>query len=209
MTRKNSKEKEPDNNKEKEMETVQSDMEPNVEEEIVPDAGMVEEDPADEKEVADNEAEEEEDQEALLKKQLADLNDKHLRLIAEYDNYRKRTLKEKMEMMKMAGERIFVNILPVIDDFERAIQHLGSASDLDSVKGGIDLIYNKFVNYLSQQGVKAIDTNNQDFDADIHEAITKIPAPSEEMKGKVIDCLEKGYLLDDKVIRFPKVVVGE
>ena len=149
------------------------------------------------------------DQVALLEKQLADLNDKHLRLIAEYDNYRKRTLKERMELTKMAGQKIFVNILPVIDDFERAIQHLGSASDLDSVKTGIDLIYNKFISYLAQQGVKAMDTIDQDFDADLHEAISKVPASSDEMKGKVVDCLETGYLLDDKVIRFPKVVVGE
>jgi molecular chaperone GrpE len=162
-----------------------------------------------ESEASVNEEEEWVDQVALLEKQVADLSDKHLRLIAEYDNYRKRTLKEKMELTKMAGERIFVNILPVIDDFERAIQHLGSASDLDAVRSGIDLIYTKFIGYLSQQGVKAIDTKDQDFNADLHEAITKVPAPSEEMKGKVIDCLEKGYILDDKVIRFPKVVVGE
>ncbi|MCA1744515.1 MAG: nucleotide exchange factor GrpE [Bacteroidales bacterium] len=213
MSRKNSKEKE------SEKKTV-ADREQEVEE--TSNEGGV---PADELQVAEGEESEVEvagaeqaegeeqetcvDQVALLEKQLAEMNDKHLRLIAEYDNYRKRTLKEKMELTKMAGQKIFVNILPVIDDFERAIQHLGSASDLDAVKSGIDLIYNKFISYLSQQGVQAIDTKDQDFDPDLHEAITKIPAPSDEMKGKVIDCLEKGYILDDKVIRFPKVVVGE
>jgi molecular chaperone GrpE len=150
-----------------------------------------------------------EDQIEVLEKQLAEMNDKHLRLIAEYDNYRKRTLKEKMDLTKSAGERIFVKILPVVDDFERALQHLDAASDLDSVKEGIGLIYNKFVSFLTQQGVKVIDTKDQDFDADLHEAITKIPAPSEGMKGKIVDCVEKGYLLEEKVIRFPKVVVGE
>jgi molecular chaperone GrpE len=207
MSRKSSKENEKEHEKpadaELKVEQPSADNDMTADEVEASDNGEVEKDDA------GSEEEECVDQMTLLEKQLADLNDKHLRLIAEYDNYRKRTLKEKMELTKMAGQKIFVNILPVIDDFERAIQHLGSASDLDSVKDGIDLIYNKFVNYLSQQGVKAIDTNDQDFDADLHEAITKIPAPSDEMKGKVIDCLEKGYLLDDKVIRFPKVVVGE
>ncbi|TCO10443.1 nucleotide exchange factor GrpE [Natronoflexus pectinivorans] len=144
-----------------------------------------------------------------LQQQISDLNDKHIRLIAEYDNYRKRTLKEKIDLSRQAGEKIFVDILSVVDDFERAIQHLGSASDLDAVKDGIDLIYNKFTGYLSRQGVKVIETENQGFDADLHEAVTKIPAPSEEMKGKIVDCVQKGYMLDDKVIRYPKVVVGE
>lgn len=150
-----------------------------------------------------------EDEQTLLKKQLEDLNDKHLRLIAEYDNFRKRTLREKMELSKSAGEGILLGILPVIDDFDRARAHLGSASDLDAVKDGIDLIYNKFQDFLKQQGIKEIDTENQDFDSETHEAVTKIPAPSEELKGKIIDCIQKGYKLNDKVIRFPKVVIGE
>ncbi len=149
------------------------------------------------------------DEQTLLKKQLEDLNDKHLRLIAEYDNFRKRTLREKMELSKSAGEGILLGILPVIDDFDRARAHLGSASDLDAVKDGIDLIYNKFQDFLKQQGIKEIDTENQDFDSETHEAVTKIPAPSEELKGKIIDCIQKGYKLNDKVIRFPKVVIGE
>lgn len=144
-----------------------------------------------------------------LEKDLVDAKDKHLRLIAEYDNYRKRTLKEKMELSKTAGEKIITAILPVIDDFERAILHLNKASDLDAVKDGISLIYNKFINFLSQQGVKEIETENQDFNADLHEAITKVAAPNDELKGKILDCVQKGYFLDEKVIRYPHVVVGE
>lgn len=144
-----------------------------------------------------------------VEKQLADLQDKHIRLMAEYDNYRKRTLKEKMELTKIAGEKIFVGILPVIDDFERALKHLSNSDSVDALKEGVELIYNKFIAFLGQNGVKVIETESQPFDAEIHEAITKVPAPSEDMKGKVIDCVEKGYMLDEKVIRFPKVVVGE
>ena len=151
----------------------------------------------------------EEDRVAELEKQLAEANDKHLRLIAEYDNYRKRTLKEKMELTKLAGEEIFMGILPVVDDFERALQHFNSADNVEALKVGVELIYSKFISYLSSNGVKAIDTDKVTFDADLHEAVTKVQAPTEDMKGKVVDCVEKGYMLDEKVIRFPKVVVGE
>jgi len=144
-----------------------------------------------------------------LKKQLQELNDKYLRLSAEYDNYRKRTLKEKMELTKSAGASVILALLPVIDDFDRALAHLDDAKDLDAVKEGILLIYSKFKEFLAQQGVTEIEATNKEFDTDHHEAITKIPAPSEEMKGKVIDTVEKGYMLNDKVIRFAKVVVGE
>lgn len=151
----------------------------------------------------------EEDRMAELEKQVAELNDKHLRLVAEYDNFRRRTLKEKMDLSKSAGEKIFSGMLPVVDDFERALQYLEAASDLEAVKEGINLIYNKFLAYLSRHGVQVMETREVAFDADMHEAVTKIPAPSEDLKGKILDCVEKGYLLDDKVIRFPKVVVGE
>jgi molecular chaperone GrpE len=144
-----------------------------------------------------------------LEKEILEAKDKHLRLIAEYDNYRKRTLKEKIELSKTAGEKVIIGILPVIDDFDRALQHLDKASDLDAVKDGITLIYNKFINFLSQQGVKEIETTNQDFNADLHEAITKVPAPDETLKGKLLDCVQKGYFLDEKVIRYPQVVIGE
>jgi len=140
---------------------------------------------------------------------LQEITDKYMRLSAEFDNYRKRTLKEKMELTKSAGEKILVNVLPVMDNFERALKSVDESTDIDGVKEGIHLIHTNFKDFMTQQGVKEIEATNLDFDTDIHEAITKIPAPSEELKGKVVDCVEKGYFLNDKVIRFSKVVVGE
>lgn len=140
---------------------------------------------------------------------LEELNDKYLRLAAEYDNYRRRTLKEKMDLSKSAGADILVNILPVIDDFERGLDTIDKAKDIDAVKEGVQLIYNKFQDFLKQRGVKAIDAKEKEFDTDLHEAITKIPAPTEELKGKVVDVVEKGYYLNEKIIRFSKVVIGE
>ncbi len=150
-----------------------------------------------------------EDDKELLKRQIEDLNDKHLRLIAEYDNFRKRTLREKMEMAKNAGESILLNLLPVVDDFDRALEHLNQAKDLAALKEGIELIRNKFNDYLKQQGVTSIDPLNEAFDSEVHEAVTKVPAPSEDLKGKIIDCILKGYKLNDRVIRFPQVIVAE
>ena len=144
-----------------------------------------------------------------LNLKLADMTDKYLRLSAEFDNYRKRTLKEKMELTKTAGEGMLKSILPLVDDFDRALSHLDTAQDLNAMRDGILLIYGKFIEFVNQQGVKEILAKDQVFDTDLHEAITKIPAPSPEMKGKVIDCVEKGYTLNDKVIRFSKVVVCE
>jgi molecular chaperone GrpE len=144
-----------------------------------------------------------------LGKKLQEINDKYIRLQAEFDNYRKRTLKEKMELTKSAGEKILVNVLPVVDNFERALQAMETAQEVEAVKEGVSLIYNNFKEFMVQNGVKEIEAINQEFDTDIHEAITKIPAPSEELKGKVVDCVEKGYTLNEKVIRFSKVVVGE
>ncbi|HKL08729.1 MAG TPA: nucleotide exchange factor GrpE [Bacteroidales bacterium] len=143
------------------------------------------------------------------KEKLEELNDKYLRLAAEYDNYRRRTLKEKMELSKVAGEDILVNILPVMDDFERGLETIDKAKEVDAIKEGIHLIYNKFKEFLKQRGVKAIEAKEKEFDTDLHEAVTKIPAPKEELKGKVVDVIEKGYLLNDKVIRYAKVVIGE
>lgn len=140
---------------------------------------------------------------------LQEINDKYVRLSAEFDNYRKRTLKEKMDLTKSAGEKILIDVLPVMDNFERALQSINSAKDIDAVKEGVHLIYSNFKEFVSQNGVKEIETENQTFDTDIHEAITKIPAPTKKLKGKVVDCVEKGYFLHDKVIRFAKVVVGE
>lgn len=138
-----------------------------------------------------------------------ELNDKNLRLMAEFDNYRKRTLKERMDLLKTAGESVLVNMLPLVDDFERAMKAMETSEDLEAVKDGVDLIYSKFVAFLLQNGIKAIPDQNEVFNTEFHEAITTFPAPSEELKGKIIDCVSKGYTLNDKVIRFSKVVVGE
>lgn len=142
-----------------------------------------------------------------LKKQLADLNDKYLRTCAEYDNYRKRTVREKADLIKSAGSDILLGLLPVIDDFERALGHIGEASDVNGVKEGVDLIYKKFNDYLAKRGVKEIETKGLPLDTNVHEAITMIPAPTPDMQGKILDCTEKGYMLGDKVLRFAKVVV--
>jgi molecular chaperone GrpE len=140
---------------------------------------------------------------------LEELNDAHLRLRAEFDNYRKRTLREKAELIKSGGEASLTALLPVIDDLERALANIRKAEDVESVKEGVELIYNKFAAYLSQQGVKPIEAAGLAFDADKFEAIAIIPAPEAEMKGKVIDCVQTGYTLYDKIIRHAKVVVGE
>ncbi len=145
----------------------------------------------------------------IAEKELLDLKDKHIRLQAEFDNYRKRTLKERMELMKTASESVLMSILPVIDDFDRAIQTLDTVGEDSHVKDGVLLIYNKFQEFLKQNGVREIVAKDQDFNTDLHEAITKIPAPSEELKGKNVDVVQKGYYLNDKVIRFSKVVIGE
>jgi molecular chaperone GrpE len=144
-----------------------------------------------------------------LENLLAQKNDQYLRLNAEFDNYRKRTLKEKMELTKSAGESLLINILPVIDDFERAMKAMETATEIAPVKEGIDLIYKRFTDFIKMNGIKEIDAKEKDFDTDLHEAITKIPSPSEELKGKVVDVIQKGYTLNDKVIRFAKVVIGE
>ena len=144
-----------------------------------------------------------------LEEKLTEAQDKYLRLSAEFDNYRKRTLKEKMDLTKSAGESILSNILPVMDDFDRALQLMDSASDCKSMKDGIDLIYNKFQEFLKSNGIKEIKAVNMEFDTDLHEAITKIPAPEKKLKGKVVDVIQKGYYLNDKIIRYAKVVVGE
>jgi molecular chaperone GrpE len=141
--------------------------------------------------------------------ELLELKDKHIRLQAEFDNYRKRTLKERMELLKTASESVLVGILPVIDDFDRAIQTLDQVEENSHLKDGVMLIFNKFQDFLKQNGVKEIEGKDQPFDTDLHEAITTFPAPSEELKGKIIDVVQKGYYLNDKVIRHSKVVIGE
>ena len=141
--------------------------------------------------------------------QIEEQKDKYLRLSAEFDNYRKRTMKEKAELILNGGEKSLSSILPVVDDFERAIKTMETATDVNAVKEGIELIYNKFLAVLAQNGVKVIETKDLPLDTDYHEAIAVIPAPSEAQKGKILDCVQTGYTLNDKVLRHAKVVVGE
>lgn len=150
-----------------------------------------------------------EEQLEKAEEELLDLKDKHIRLQAEFDNYRKRTLKERMELLKTASESLLINILPVIDDFDRAMQMMDVVEEESHVKDGVKLIYAKFQDFLKQNGVKEIIAKEQAFDTDLHEAITTIPAPTDELKGKIVDVVQKGYSLNDKVIRFSKVVIGE
>ena len=141
--------------------------------------------------------------------EIEEQKDKYLRLSAEFDNYRKRTMKEKAELILNGGEKSLSSILPVVDDFERAIKTMETATDVNAVKEGVELIYNKFMAVLAQNGVKVIETKDQPLVTDSHEAIAVIPAPSEAQKGKILDCVQTGYTLNDKVLRHAKVVVGE
>lgn len=148
-------------------------------------------------------------QEADWEKKYNDLNDSYLRLHADFDNFRRRTIKEKSELIKTAGEKVIVDLLPVLDDFERALENIKSTSENESTTQGIELIYNKFVSFLLKNGVKKMDVIGQPFDMEKHEALTTIPAESEDMKDKIIDCIQPGYEMGDKVIRFPKVIVAK
>ena len=140
---------------------------------------------------------------------IATLEDKYLRQVAEFDNYRKRTIKEKAELIKNGGERAIESILPVLDDFERALANMSKDENAAEIMTGVELIYNKFVGILKQNGLQKIETEGATFDTDFHEAIAIIPAPSKDLKGKVLDCVQTGYTLNDKVIRHAKVAVGE
>jgi molecular chaperone GrpE len=146
---------------------------------------------------------------AELENSLLSMADKYLRLQAEFDNFRKRTLKEKAELIKSGGETVLSNILPIIDDFDRALGTMKDVPEDDPAKIGFLLIFNKFKEFIKQHNVREIEAAAAVFDVDLHFALTKIPAPSEELKGKVVDVIEKGYLLHDKVLRYAKVVVGE
>jgi len=170
-----------------------------------------------ESEVAETEeAETEEKEENTLEAKVEELQtaldeqkDKYLRLFADFDNYKKRTAKERLELLLTAGKDVFLTMLPTLDDIERAIISSESAKDIEAVKEGFVLVKNKMKSTLQQKGLKAMESIGKEFNPDEHEAITKIPAPSEDMKGKVIDEIEKGYTLNDKIIRYAKVVVGE
>ena len=153
--------------------------------------------------------EETEDELSALKSQVADLNDKYLRSVAEFDNYRKRTLKERAELILNGGEKVLTAILPVVDDMERAIENGAKTDDPQVLREGMELIYHKLVKVLESQGVTAIDTTDADFDTDVHEAVAMVPGMGDDKKGKVIDCVQKGYKLNEKVIRHAKVAVGQ
>lgn len=157
----------------------------------------------------ENEPEEIEQQLEKANEKIAELEDKYLRQIAEFDNYRKRTLKEKAELIKNGGERAIESILPILDDFERALANMAKDENAQEILTGIELIYNKFVTILKQNGLQKIETEGADFDTDYHEAIAMVPTPDTALKGKVLDCIQTGYMLNDKVIRHAKVAVGE
>jgi molecular chaperone GrpE len=142
-------------------------------------------------------------------KKYNELNDKYLRLYSDFENFRKRTAKEKLDLITNGGESVIKDVITVLDDFERAINANKSNQDADSIKEGFELIYNKLFKVLNSKGLKPMETNGEEFNSDIHEAVTKFPVQDEEQKGKVIDTMEKGYYLNEKVIRYAKVVVGE
>ena len=186
------------------------------EEPVAEDAAQTEETPAEET----AQAEEAPAQELTVEEQLANMlaeaqqmvneeKDRYLRLAAEFDNYRKRTLKEKAELIKNGGEKTLTAILPVLDDFERALKNMEATEETRAMKEGVELIFNKFNKVLEQEGLQKIETEGQAFDVDFHEAIALIPAPSEDMKGKILDCVQTGYKLNDKVIRHAKVAVAQ
>jgi len=145
----------------------------------------------------------------VAEEKLAEMQDRYIRLSAEFDNYRKRTLREKMELSKYAEENLLIKLLPFMDDFERALQHLDDDSDVTAHRDGINLIYNKFGEFLKQSGIREIESQDSSFNVDLHEAVARVPVKEDGKKGKVINVVLKGYYLQDKVLRFAKVVVGE
>ncbi len=147
--------------------------------------------------------------EAVAAEKIAEFQNKYIRLSADFDNYRKRTLKEKVDLIKSANAEILLNLLPVMDDFDRALKSMKDTKGCKEIKDGIDLIYNKFGEFLKSSGVKEIDAMHKKFDTDKHEAVTKIPAPVKKLKGKVLDVIQKGYYLNEKIIRYPKVIIGD
>lgn len=148
-------------------------------------------------------------EESNFQEKVAELQDKYLRISAEFDNYRKRTLKEKMELAKYASEDLLKQLLPFMDDFERAMKHMETGIECESIRTGVNLIYDKFSSFLKSNGVKEIESLNKPFNVDLHEAVARMPVKEDEKKGKIVDVITKGYFLQDKVLRYSKVVVGE
>ncbi len=190
--------------KTKDDEKLSEDQEQNLNQEVTSETTTEEK-----AEESDNSADTEEKKEETLETKYERLNDTHLRLMAEYDNYRKRTLKEKSELIRNGGEKTLKDLLPVLDDLDIAILNIEKAEDLVSVVEGVKLIHNKLLDFLKRQGVEAIVTEGEAFDDELHEAIATFPAQEEEQKGKIIDCVKKGYKLNDKVMRHASVVVGQ
>ena len=189
-------------------EEVKDTPETELEVEETEESQETEEDTKAPEEKADT-AEEEKDPLEVAQAKIAELNDALLRKMAEFENYRKRTVKEKAELILNGGERTVTKILPVIDDMERAIENGKKTDDVEALREGMDLIYKKFIKTLEGLGVKRIETEGQDFDTDYHEAIAMVPGMGDDKKGKVIDCVQTGYTMNDKVIRFAKVAVGQ
>ena len=193
---------------------TEKDKEPVSEEQLTDDKGKVSK-KSEEKEAENPETKEdaeksepEEEKEATPEEQLAELNDKFLRLYSEFDNYKRRTAKERLELFKTAGEDIIVSLLPILDDFDRAMKASEESKEGKDLKQGMELIKNKLMSTLEQQGLEPMDSMGKTFDTDNHEALTKIPAPKKKLKGKVVDVIEKGFFLNGKVIRHAKVVIG-
>ncbi|PRD48259.1 nucleotide exchange factor GrpE [Sphingobacterium haloxyli] len=178
----------------------------NEQENNIQDENLASVDPTSEESINESE----ETTEGRLQQELANANDKYTRLFAEFDNYKKRTSKERVDLIQSASKDVLAKLLPILDDFDRALAAMQTAQDIESVKQGIDLVNSKFRKILTNEGLKEMENLiGQPFDAEYQEAITAIPAPSEELKNKVIDVVEKGYFLNDKVIRFAKVVIGQ
>lgn len=201
-----------DNNNQKDIEVkegaAKNETNENVEGKTEQDTAAENESEATEESIADETAELNSKIESL-EKELENSKKEYLFLMAEFDNFRKRTLKEKSEIIKNGAESAMRDLLPVVDDFERALQAINENNEIEGLKKGVSLIYNKFIKYLEKNGVKAIDSNNKDFDTELHEAVTTFPAADESQKGKIIDTVQKGYTLNDKVLRHAKVVVGQ
>ncbi len=194
------------------------DEEPIVDQQELEEAELQQEETQEQEPKEENEAAEQEETPAeptpeerieQLEAELAKANNRYLFLVADFDNYRKRTLQEKQDLIKNGGQKVLEGILPVVDDIERAIEAIAQGGDLDSLKEGVDLIHNKLMSYLKANNVEPIESTGELFDTDFHEAVTTFPAPSEDQKGKVIDTVQKGYTLNDKVLRHAKVVVGQ
>jgi molecular chaperone GrpE len=187
--------------------TVNSENNENIEE--LTRNGESEEDPSEAEDGKEEGHDKKIPEEKVLLEKLAEMQDRYLRISAEFDNYRKRTLKEKMEISKYASEELLKDILPVMDDFERALKHIEISANCEGMKEGIDLIYVKLSDFLKRNGVKEIESLNSDFNVDLHDAAVKVPVDDESKKGKIVEVILKGYFLKDKVLRHSQVVIGE